>query len=262
AGARRTRDARHLRCAGKTGHHAARRANAGGRDRRDMEWTRRPRLGRGIRALFLPAHVGQADAHTKKDSTEIETREHSTKDRRATSAGLCIVRFSPTWKLSLELRMCFGRSQQYGRARLKLHVTAFCNLGGQSSTFPLRLSRGPCPAKNMAVSLMKKPHRSELTHLDASAKPSARFMLGSIELPGVDEPDFQALFRHLPGIFVVTRPDFTIFAASDDLLRKTLTWREDITGRGIFDVLPGNPSEPGGQQALEASLRDVSSHGV
>jgi hypothetical protein len=108
---------------------------------------------------------------------------------------------------------------------------------------------------------MEKTHRIRL--METSPKQRARFMLGSIELPGVDEPDFQALFRHLPGMFIATRPDFTIAAASDDLRRKTFTWRDEIVGRNIFDVFPGGPDRvPDGTSRLELSLRDVMQTGT
>lgn len=93
---------------------------------------------------------------------------------------------------------------------------------------------------------------------------SNRFSVGSIELPGTGEPDFQALFRHLPGSFVATHQDFTIAAVSDDMRRKTYTWRQDITGRNFFEVFPDNPGDThaSGVQRLEASLREVALHGA
>jgi hypothetical protein len=100
--------------------------------------------------------------------------------------------------------------------------------------------------------------------LIASQEQSTRFAVGSIELPGLDVPDFQTLFRHMPGIFIATRPDFTIVAASDDMRRKTFTWRDEIIGRSILDVFPDNSSgdEPGGTTRLEAWLRDVLESGA
>jgi hypothetical protein len=98
--------------------------------------------------------------------------------------------------------------------------------------------------------------------LESHQKQSVRFAVGSIELPGIDKPDFQALFRYRPGMFVVTRPDFTIAAASDDLLRKTMTWREDVTDRHLFDVFPNHPSSLSNTREAEASMRDVLVHGV
>lgn len=97
----------------------------------------------------------------------------------------------------------------------------------------------------------------------AIQKQSSRFAVGAIELAGTVEPDFNAFFRHMPGIFIAIRPDLTIAAASDDMLRKTLTWREPVIGRRLFDVFPDNPSaEAQGAGKLETSLRDVLSNGT
>lgn len=97
----------------------------------------------------------------------------------------------------------------------------------------------------------------------AIQKQSARFAVGAIELAGTTQPDFNAFFRHMPGIFTALRPDLTIAAASDDMLRKTFTWREQIIGRNVFDVFPDNPAaEAHGARKLETSLRDVLLNGT
>jgi len=72
-------------------------------------------------------------------------------------------------------------------------------------------------------------------------------------------PDFQPLFESVPGLYLVLAPDFTIVAVSDAYLRGTMTKREDILGRGIFEVFPDNPDDPGatGVRNLRASLERV-----
>jgi PAS domain S-box-containing protein len=72
-------------------------------------------------------------------------------------------------------------------------------------------------------------------------------------------PDFQTLFQSAPGLYVVLTPDFKIVAATDAYLRATMTNREDIVGRGIFDVFPDNPDEPqpGSSSSVRASLERV-----
>ena len=65
-------------------------------------------------------------------------------------------------------------------------------------------------------------------------------------------PDFKALFEAAPGCFMVLAPDpprFTILAATDDYLRATKTRREEIVGRGVFDVFPDNPDDSSGAEA-------------
>ena len=74
-------------------------------------------------------------------------------------------------------------------------------------------------------------------------------------------PDFRTLFQSAPGLYLVLRPDagFTIVAVSDAYLRATMTQRSEILGRGIFDVFPDNPDDPGasGTRNLRASLERV-----
>src|SRR5438067_1892270 len=73
------------------------------------------------------------------------------------------------------------------------------------------------------------------------------------------KPDFQVLFESAPGLYLVLTPDFTIFAVTDAYLRATMTKREGILGRGIFEVFPDNPEDPAatGVRNLKASLERV-----
>src|SRR6266404_7395086 len=72
-------------------------------------------------------------------------------------------------------------------------------------------------------------------------------------------PDFRVLFESAPVMYVALTPDFGIVAASDAYLRATLTKREEVLGRGIFDVFPGNPNDPTatGVSNLRTSLERV-----
>ena len=69
-------------------------------------------------------------------------------------------------------------------------------------------------------------------------------------------PDFRSLFECVPGLYLALTPDLKIVAVSDAYLRATMTVRDQIVGRGIFDVFPDNPDDPGasGVQNLRASL--------
>ena len=73
------------------------------------------------------------------------------------------------------------------------------------------------------------------------------------------QPDFRSLFESAPGLYLVLALDFTIVAVSDAYLRATMTRREEILGRGIFDVFPDNPDDPDatGVTHLRASLERV-----
>ncbi len=77
----------------------------------------------------------------------------------------------------------------------------------------------------------------------------------------MDDLDFKLLFESAPGLFLVLRPDadFTILGASNAYLRATLTERENIVGRSLFEVFPDNPDDPNatGASNLRASLERV-----
>lgn len=78
--------------------------------------------------------------------------------------------------------------------------------------------------------------------------------------PGsVGTPDFRALFEAVPGLYLVLTPDFTIVAVSDAYLHATMTARDRILGRKLFDVFPDNPDDPHatGTSNLRASLERV-----
>ncbi len=75
----------------------------------------------------------------------------------------------------------------------------------------------------------------------------------------VPTPDFQALFESAPGSYLVLTPDFTIVAVTEAYLRATMTKREEILGRELFEVFPDNPDEPSTTEVrnLRASLESV-----
>jgi PAS domain S-box-containing protein len=72
-------------------------------------------------------------------------------------------------------------------------------------------------------------------------------------------PDFRALFEGAPNLYLVLTADLTIVAVSDAYCRATMTERAQILGRGLFEVFPDNPDDPGatGVSNLRASLARV-----
>ena len=75
--------------------------------------------------------------------------------------------------------------------------------------------------------------------------------------------DFERLFQECPDILLVLLPDaprFTMVAATNARLEATHTTR-DILGRGLFEVFPDNPDDPGAtgtsnlRDSLERALR-------
>jgi two-component system sensor kinase FixL len=75
-------------------------------------------------------------------------------------------------------------------------------------------------------------------------------------MPDISEPDFRALFEKGPGLYLILDPALQIVAVSDAYCQATMTMREAIIGRHLFDVFPDNPDEPGatGTTNLRASL--------
>jgi hypothetical protein len=75
-------------------------------------------------------------------------------------------------------------------------------------------------------------------------------------------PDFCTLFESIPGLYLALTPALTIAAASDAYLRATMTRRDSIVGKGIFEVFPDNPDDPiaEGTRNLRASLERVRHH--
>jgi signal transduction histidine kinase len=76
---------------------------------------------------------------------------------------------------------------------------------------------------------------------------------------GYSEPDFRVLFESAPGLYLVLTSDLSIVAVSDAYLAATMTKREDILGRPLFEIFPDNPSNPraDGVRNLKASLERV-----
>jgi signal transduction histidine kinase/CheY-like chemotaxis protein len=87
----------------------------------------------------------------------------------------------------------------------------------------------------------------------------------SEDLGGKDAgPDFRALFQAAPGLYLVLDPNLRIVAVSDAYLAATMTKRDEIIGRGVFDVFPDNPDDPTatGESNLRTSLERVREHCV
>jgi signal transduction histidine kinase len=78
-------------------------------------------------------------------------------------------------------------------------------------------------------------------------------------LRAIPTPDYRTLFESAPGLYLVLAPDFTITAVSNAYLQATMTVRERILGRNLFDVFPDNPDDPAatGTSNLRASLNRV-----
>jgi len=78
-------------------------------------------------------------------------------------------------------------------------------------------------------------------------------------MPPPPSPDFRVLFESAPGLYLVLDRSLRIVAVSDAYLHATMTAREQIVGRGVFEVFPDNPDDPSatGVANLNASLARV-----
>ncbi|MCI0602423.1 ATP-binding protein [bacterium] len=72
-------------------------------------------------------------------------------------------------------------------------------------------------------------------------------------------PDFRILFESVPGLYLVLTKTLEIVAVSDAYLAATMTRRETILGKNLFEVFPDNPDDPNatGVRNLHDSLRRV-----
>src|SRR5689334_1172318 len=93
------------------------------------------------------------------------------------------------------------------------------------------------------------------------------FRLNSEAISMATNPDYRVLFESIPGLYLVLLPDnpvFTIAAVSDAYAAATMTRREGIVGRSLFEVFPDNPADPAadGVENLRASLLRVLEKGT
>jgi two-component system sensor kinase FixL len=77
--------------------------------------------------------------------------------------------------------------------------------------------------------------------------------------PVASEPDFRAVLHAAPGLYLILTHTLIIVEASDAYLRATMTRRDEIIGKGLFQVFPDNPDDPNadGVSNLRASLDRV-----
>ena len=71
--------------------------------------------------------------------------------------------------------------------------------------------------------------------------------------------DFKRVFEQAPGLYLILDPQLRIVAVSDAYLAATMTEREQIVGRDVFEVFPDNPDDVAatGVSNLRASLERV-----
>lgn len=120
------------------------------------------------------------------------------------------------------------------------------------------LSGQPVGFATVSRDISARKHAEEELHL-LNAELEQRVFERTSQLETVNRDllrsraELQSLFESLPGLYLILLPDLTIVAASDAYLKATLTTREGILGRNLFDVFPDNPDDP--QATGESNLR-------
>ncbi len=107
---------------------------------------------------------------------------------------------------------------------------------------------------------MKFSDTIEWRRVGASSDTMAKGLItGFVGGIGGETMDFQRLFEAVPGLYLVLDPELRIVAVTDAYARATMVEREDIVGRGLFEVFPDNPDDAGadGENNLRASLERV-----
>jgi PAS domain S-box-containing protein len=76
--------------------------------------------------------------------------------------------------------------------------------------------------------------------------------------------ELKSLFESLPGLYLVLTPELEIVAVSDAYLTATMTTREGILGRHLFEIFPDNPDDPETRAlaSMEASIDRVMRDGI
>lgn len=78
-------------------------------------------------------------------------------------------------------------------------------------------------------------------------------------MKNLPEINYQAIFDSAPGLYLILLPDLTIIEVSKAYADATMTRRNDILGKNLFEVFPDNPqdNEADGVANLSGSLKFV-----
>lgn len=78
-------------------------------------------------------------------------------------------------------------------------------------------------------------------------------------MKSIPKVDFQSIFESVPGLYLILLSDLTIVAVSDAYACATMTKRDEILGKGLFEIFPDNPDDHSadGVFNLRASLTNV-----
>lgn len=93
----------------------------------------------------------------------------------------------------------------------------------------------------------RKQAEETILQLNADLEQRVRDRTAQLEDANIELRDrraeLESLFESLPGLYLVLTPELEIVAASDAYLKATLTTRDGIIGRDLFEIFPDNPDD-------------------
>ena len=169
-----------------------------------------------------------------------------------------------SWNPGAKKLFGYGESEAVGKSILMVIPPERAE---EESKILSRIRNGESIESFETVRLRKDGKRIDVSEVISSIKDSQGRIVGVSKIArDITERkleqarlQFRALFESLPGLFLVLTPDLKILAVSDAYLKATMTKREEILGRGLFDVFPDNPNDStaSGVSNLRASLDHV-----
>ncbi|HTI71004.1 MAG TPA: ATP-binding protein [Candidatus Limnocylindria bacterium] len=113
--------------------------------------------------------------------------------------------------------------------------------------------------KKGAADCLRKERLFEFAPAVREILDQVRHSVEPVLAPSSQGPDFRALFEAIPGLYLVLNPQLHIVAVSNAYCAATLTQRDEILGRHLFDVFTDDPDNPEatGVRNLRASLEAV-----
>ena len=147
-------------------------------------------------------------------------------------------------------------AKESAAARRELDVARWMTLAGIGLSFAL-LTAVFAVARN-ENQLRKGAQKQMARHIDDLAKANVKRQAAEASLRH-SRAVVENLFQSLPGPVLVLTPELQIAEAIDAYLTATMTTREGLLGRGLFEAFPDNPDDAGatGTSNLRASLDRV-----
>lgn len=122
--------------------------------------------------------------------------------------------------------------------------------------------------RQLGLFMQRSLAQEQVLRLNAELELRVKDRTAQLEVANVElqrsRATFVNLFESLPGLYLVLAPDFTIVAVSDAYLKATMTTREGIVGKRLFEIFPDNPADRNadGVANLRASLERVLAKGA